>query len=69
MGISPKFRLRPNLHKHIKVVWNNKLKKDYWQLTPFYKYIKSEDTKGAFEWVKKQTWRKLTEEYIKLWKN
>lgn len=27
----------------IKVVWNNKLKKDYWQMTPFYRFIKDED--------------------------
>ncbi len=53
----------------IKVVWNNKLKEDYWKLTPFWKYIKNEDINKAYEWVEKQSWGKLTEKYVNLWKN
>lgn len=51
----------------VRVVWENKLKKDYWQMTPFYKYIKNKDVEGAYEWVKTQTWDNVVEEYLKLW--
>ena len=52
----------------VKVVWTNKLKKDYWQLTPFWKYIQNKDVGKAYDWAKKQTWEKSAESYIKLWK-
>jgi len=51
----------------VRVVWDNDLKKDYWTLAPFYKFIKNKDTNGGYEWVKKQTWEKVAEVYINLW--
>ncbi len=51
----------------IKIFLNSNLKKDYWQMSPMYKFIKSEDINGAYEWVKKQSWEKLTNDYMKLW--
>lgn len=51
------------------VDWENKLKKDYWQLTPFYKFIKNQDIEGSYDWVKNETWEKLTQEYLFLWKS
>jgi len=57
------------VHKSIvEVDWINPLQKDVWQMTPFYKYIKNKDIEGAYEWVKDQTWEKLTNDYLRLWK-
>lgn len=52
----------------IKVFWENPLKKDYWTMTPFYKYIKAEDRDGAFKWVSKQSWENVAQKYIELWR-
>ncbi len=51
----------------IKVGWNNKLKSDYWRLTPFYKWIVSDNTASAFNWARQQSWEKLTDQYLRLW--
>jgi len=47
----------------LKLYWNNKIREDYWKMSPFYKL------KGAKlnEWAKKQTWEKLANEYINLY--
>lgn len=50
------------------VFFENPLKRDYWEMTPFYKFIESKDTRRAFEWTKKQSWEKLADLYISLWK-
>lgn len=51
----------------IMVFWNNNVKKDYWQMTPFYKWIIKDDLKSSYDWAKKQTWEKLANEYIDLY--
>lgn len=53
----------------VKVFWSDQLKKDYWEMSPMYKFIKSEDIDGAYEWSKKQTWLNITFVYKKLWNN
>jgi len=52
----------------VKVYPHNELKHDYWEDAPFYKYIKDNDVKGAYNWAKKQTWEKLLKTYLVLWK-
>jgi hypothetical protein len=47
----------------LKLYWNNKVKEDYWKMSPFYK-LKGEKLK---EWAKKQTWEKLADEYLALY--
>jgi len=44
----------------LKLFWNNKVKEDYWKMSPFVE-------KNAKVWAKKQTWDKLTNEYINLY--
>ena len=44
----------------LKLFWDNKVKEDYWKLSPFVK-------KDANTWVKGQTWNKLTDEYLDLY--
>jgi len=51
----------------VKVFWDNELKKDYWKNSPFWEFIEKEDVKGASEWVKMQTWGKLSEIYESLY--
>ncbi len=51
----------------IKVFWDSKLKKDYWQMSPMYKFILNGDLNSAFLWVKSKSWKKLAEDYVKLW--
>jgi glycosyltransferase involved in cell wall biosynthesis len=51
----------------VKVFWNSKLKEDYWQMSPMYKFIKNGDVDGAFEWVKERNWKNLVNEYVKVW--
>jgi glycosyltransferase involved in cell wall biosynthesis len=48
----------------IKLFWNNKVKEDYWKMSPFYK-LKGEKLKS---WARKQTWEKLANEYLDLYK-
>ncbi len=43
------------------VGWDNTLKKDYWKLSPFL----DED---ANSWARQQTWDKVAQLYLKLWK-
>jgi len=52
----------------ILVFWSNPLKKDIWQDTPFYGWIKNNNTTSAYVWARRQTWDKLTEEYQSLWR-
>lgn len=47
----------------IKLFWNNKLKEDYWKMSPFYK-LKGDKLK---KWARAQTWEKLANEYINLY--
>jgi len=47
----------------LKLFWNNKVKEDYWKMSPFYK-LKGESLK---KWAKKQTWDKLADEYLDLY--
>ena len=44
----------------LKLFWNNKVKDDYWNMSPFIK-------KDVEVWAKKQTWDKLANEYINLY--
>lgn len=48
----------------LKLFWNNKLKEDYWKMSPFYKLYGRE----LKDWARKQTWDKLADEYLELWK-
>jgi len=49
----------------LKLYWNSALKQDYWKLSPFYKL------KGVelIRWSRKQTWTKIADEYISLYKS
>ena len=47
----------------LKLFWNNKIKEDYWKMSPFYKLTGKELT----DWAKQQTWEKLADEYLKLY--
>lgn len=47
----------------IKLFWNNKVKEDYWKMSPFYKFKGNKLKK----WAKEQTWEKLANEYINLY--
>ncbi len=49
----------------LKLFWNNKVKEDYWKLSPFYR-LNGERLKI---WAKEQTWEKLANEYISLYHN
>lgn len=51
----------------IKLFWTNPLKKDYWFMTPFYRFITKEKVSEAFEWVREQNWDTTTEVYLELW--
>ena len=44
----------------LKLFWNNKIKEDYWKMSPFVK-------KEAKVWARKQTWNKLANEYLNLY--
>lgn len=44
----------------LKLFWNNKIKEDYWKMSPFVK-------KNVKVWVQSQTWDKLADEYINLY--
>jgi glycosyltransferase involved in cell wall biosynthesis len=44
----------------LKLFWNNKIKEDYWNMSPFVR-------KDAGIWAKKQTWEKLANEYLDLY--
>jgi hypothetical protein len=46
----------------LKLFWNNKLKEDYWKMSPFV-------GKDINEWAKKQTWEKVANEYLDLYNN
>jgi glycosyltransferase involved in cell wall biosynthesis len=48
----------------IKLFWNNKLKEDYWKMSPFWK-LKGDKLK---KWARAQTWEKLANEYLDLYK-
>jgi len=45
----------------LKLFWDNPIKKDYWKLSPF---VKKDDE----QWSKNQTWKNLTNDYLKLWR-
>lgn len=47
----------------LKLFWNNKVKEDYWKMSPFYK-LKGEELK---KWARQQTWEKLANEYLDLY--
>lgn len=49
---------------HLKLFWNNDVKKDYWKMSPFYK-LKGDN---LISWAKKQTWEKFANEYLNLYK-
>jgi glycosyltransferase involved in cell wall biosynthesis len=46
----------------LKLFWSDKVKEDYWKMSPFVK-------KDVKEWARKQTWEKLTNEYLDLYNN
>jgi glycosyltransferase involved in cell wall biosynthesis len=46
----------------IKLFWNDKIKDDYWSMSPFVKA-------DVGSWAKKQTWEKLSNEYLDLYNN
>jgi glycosyltransferase involved in cell wall biosynthesis len=46
----------------LKLFWNNKIKEDYWKMSPFVR-------KNVMEWAKSQTWDKLADEYLDLYNN
>lgn len=48
----------------IKLFWNNKVKENYWKMSPFYKF-KGEKLR---KWAREQTWEKLADKYLKLYK-
>lgn len=47
----------------LKLFWNNKLKEDYWKMSPFYK-LKGDKLK---KWAREQTWEKLANDYLDLY--
>ncbi len=47
--------------------YHNPLKKDYWQLSPFFRI--KDKPKQARVWLKENTWEKITEVYLDLWKS
>ncbi len=47
----------------LKLFWNNKVKEDYWKMSPFYK-LRGVKLKS---WAKGQTWDKLADEYLDLY--
>lgn len=47
----------------LKLFWNNKLKEDYWKMSPFYKLT----GKKLYNWAREQTWDKLANEYLDLY--
>jgi len=52
----------------VRVAWDNPLKKDYYALSPFGKWLgRAGKVEEARRWAMGQTWDKLTEEYLKLW--
>lgn len=65
------------MDKPVYAIYDNPLKKDYLMMTPFAKYIrigkkfdkylKYKYPKELKEWIKKQTWEKMAQDYIKLW--
>ena len=46
----------------LKLFWNNKVKEDYWKMSPFVR-------KDVDVWAKSQTWDKLADEYLDLYNN
>lgn len=76
------------LRKPVFAVYNNQIKKDYLEMTPFSSYISiAKDSNQiskelisldndrskiniakAYEWVKTETWDKMVDVYIKLWR-
>lgn len=46
----------------LKLFWNNKLKSDYWKMSPFVK-------KDVKVWAMAQTWDKIANEYLSLYHN
>jgi glycosyltransferase involved in cell wall biosynthesis len=74
--------------KPVFAVYNNEIKKDYLQMTPFAKYIsitsdsvlisnaissymekKNLEVTRAYLWVKNETWEKMVNLYLQLWKS
>lgn len=47
--------------------YHNELKKDYWQLSPFYKI--KENPEKAKKFLQQNTWEKLAKTYLDIWKN
>ncbi|HKB88220.1 MAG TPA: glycosyltransferase family 4 protein [Patescibacteria group bacterium] len=47
----------------LKLFWNNKVKEDYWKMSPFYK-LKGKELK---KWAREQTWDKIADEYMDLY--
>lgn len=71
------------LGKLVVSVYDNPLKKDYLEMTPFResivitdnpkiaveKIVENKSNRTEFEWVRKQTWEYLSNQYIQLWKS
>lgn len=71
------------LEKLVISVYDNPLKKDYLERTPFRKSIvvtdnpkiavekivENKSNRTGFEWAREQTWEKLSNQYIQLWKS
>ena len=52
----------------LEVGWTNPLQEDYWKMSPFYRFSGKNSARGT-NWARKQTWEKLTGQYLKLWEN
>jgi glycosyltransferase involved in cell wall biosynthesis len=44
----------------LKLFWNNKVKEDYWKMSPFMR-------KSVAGWAKHQSWQKVADEYLNLY--
>jgi len=44
----------------LKLFWNNKIKEDYWKMSPF-------TGKNVAGWAKHQSWQKVADEYLNLY--
>lgn len=52
-----------NADCELKLFWNNRIKEDYWKMSPFYK-LKGKEIR---QWAKSQTWEKVADEYLDLY--
>lgn len=46
----------------------DKIRRDIWRLSPFWKFVNRDNPIPGYLWSQKQTWKKLTLTYFRLWK-